>query len=349
MKRFRFKRAPGVAFWGLAFCLLLASPARAAGGLVRVRSHAVTTHLIAYARVAPVAVLAVRAPQTGVLAELHTLPGDRILPGAVLARLIGPTVAARLAARRAAVHSAQAELAAAGKILAARRKQLTLQLSTQQAVYQAQAAVTKARAGLDSARARLQATNAMNRLQTAVAGTVLAVRAASGERVKAGQTVLTVQPTGSLWLTATYYGPQAAAVQPGMRGQFVPADGDAPVPVTVRNVIGAVNPDGGRQVGMMATVQPPHWYNGEAGMVTLKGARRILPAIPTRALILDAGRWWVLVHTPSGNRRQAVVPGPSRGTWTAIERGLRPGVEVVVQNAYLEFHRGVSRHYQMPD
>lgn len=349
MRRLPFKPAPGMALWALVCGLLLAAPAWSTSGLVTAQARPVTTRLSAYARIAPVAVLALRAAQTGILAGLSTLPGDRIHAGAVLARLTGPTVTARLAAHRNAVRSAQAELAAASKILAARRKQLTLQLSTQQVVYQAQAAVTKARAALDSARVRLAATRATTQLQTDVAGTVLAVRVASGERVKAGQTVLTVQPTGSLWLTAAYYGPEAAAVQPGMRGQFVPTDGDAPVPIAVRNVIDAVGPDGGRQVGMMATVPAPAWYNGESGTVTLNGPKHMLPAIPTRALILDAGRWWVLVHTPSGNRRRMVVPGPSRGAWTAIERGLHPGEEVVVQDAYLEFHRGVGRHYQMPD
>ncbi|MGA7801920.1 MAG: hypothetical protein WCC36_14025, partial [Gammaproteobacteria bacterium] len=101
--------------------------------------------------------------------------------------------------------------------------------------------------------------------------------------------------------------------------------------------------------GLTATVPKPHWHNGESGTVTLEGASRTLVAVPTEALILDGGRWWVLVHTGGGNHRQVVVPGPSRGEWTTIERGLQPGTAVVVQNAYLEFHRQVSRHYQPPD
>ena len=71
--------------------------------------------------------------------------------------------------------------------------------------------------------------------------------------------------------------------------------------------------------------------------------------IPTRALILDRGEWWVLLHTDRGNHPQAVVPGPARGWRTFIKRGLQPGAQVVVENAYLEFHSGISRHYQPPD
>jgi len=43
------------------------------------------------------------------------------------------------------------------------------------------------------------------------------------------------------------------------------------------------------------------------------------------------------------------VPGPARGWQTFIERGLEPGAQVVVENAYLEFHRGISKNYQPPD
>jgi hypothetical protein len=71
--------------------------------------------------------------------------------------------------------------------------------------------------------------------------------------------------------------------------------------------------------------------------------------VPTRALILDQGTWWLLVHTPQGIRRQAVVPGPSRGESTLIEKGLHPGAEIVVDNAYLLFHRDFSKSFQAPD
>ena len=76
---------------------------------------------------------------------------------------------------------------------------------------------------------------------------------------------------------------------------------------------------------------------------------RSLVSVPTRALVLDQGQWWVLVHSSTGDHRQAVVPGPARGWRTFIERGLEPGVQVVVENAYLEFHLGISKNYQPPD
>ena len=71
--------------------------------------------------------------------------------------------------------------------------------------------------------------------------------------------------------------------------------------------------------------------------------------IPTEALILDQARWWVLVHTPGGDRAQEVVPGPTRGWRTFIAAGLTPGQQIVVSNAYLEYHRGISARYTPPE
>jgi cobalt-zinc-cadmium efflux system membrane fusion protein len=128
------------------------------------------------------------------------------------------------------------------------------------------------------------------------------------------------------------------------------------VPVTVASVSAALAPDGGESVGLVAAKPaahrkkvPPPWLNGERGIVTAEDSTRSMIAVPTRALILDRGHWWVLVRTTQGDHRRAVVPGPTRGWQTFIEKGLESGQRIVVQNAYLEFHRGISQHYTPPD
>ena len=94
----------------------------------------------------------------------------------------------------------------------------------------------------------------------------------------------------------------------------------------------------------------PIW-NGNAGWLIAGGGVLFLAfsAVPTRALILDQGKWWVMVHTATGDHPQEVIPGPTRGWQTFIAHGLEPGTEVVVDNAYLEFHRSISQRYQPPD
>ncbi len=111
----------------------------------------------------------------------------------------------------------------------------------------------------------------------------------------------------------------------------------------------ALRADGGRRVELAATTADPGWFNGEAGTLRLAAGQETWVAVPTRALILDHGSWWVLVRHGQADQRRQVTPGPSRGDWALIRKGLAPGAEVIVDNAYLRFHRLFARHYQAPD
>ena len=350
MQRLKTRGASSPLQWFVGVGLLLAATgAWADSGVVVAQARTVAVRLEAYAQVGPTAILRLEAAQTGLATGFEVLPGETLAAGAVLGRLSGPEAEALLTRRRGDLAAARAALEAAQRLLAAARRKQAAHLSTTGDVYRAKAALAAARAALEDAASRLRAAKASLTLRAPAAGTVLDVRVAPGERVEPGQTLLTLQPAGALWLRAVFYGAEAAAVRVGMSGRFVPADGAAAVPVQVRTIIGTVGADGGRSVGLVAAGTAPGWRSGEAGTVTLAGEKRTLVAVPTGALVLDAGRWWVLVHTPKGNRQQAVVPGPSRGDTTLIERGLEAGTEVVVENAYLEFHREFSRHYQQPD
>ncbi len=148
---------------------------------------------------------------------------------------------------------------------------------------------------------------------------------------------------------ATYYGADLAAIRMGMRGQFAPSDGDAPVKVRVASILGAMTAGGGESVALEAVGGHPSWLSGESGTVTLDLPAQEMVAVPTRALILNQGKWWVMVHTASGDHAQEVVPGRAQGWETFIVSGLAPGAKVVVNNAYLLFHASVAEQYQIPD
>lgn len=329
--------------------LLAAAAVRADTNFVTVQAQSLTNQFVAYAQVEPVAVLPVRAATAGVIGGLNLLPGTAVRAGAELAHLQGPEIDAMLSQARAAMTSARARLDAAEKLLNVQRQQLAAHLGTHQAVYQAESALAEAHSALDAAQAQLQADRRMTNVTASVDGTVLAVNAADGERLAAGQTVLTLQPAEGLWLKAEFYGADAGAIRVGMTGEFTVAGGGKSVGVRVRRVFAAQSSDGGRSAGLIATNSTPGWFNGESGRVTLNGPVHSLPAVPTRALILDRGKWWVLLHTDQGNHAQTVVPGPTRGWQTFIEHGLQPGAQVVVENAYLEFHESIAQHYQPPD
>ncbi|MGC8535984.1 MAG: efflux RND transporter periplasmic adaptor subunit [Rhizomicrobium sp.] len=304
-----------------------------------VRVQQVRERFSAYGEVEPIAVSKVSAVEAGVIERL-VLPGEKVKAGQELAIIGGIEAQSLLARERSALR------AAAIRLSADRLKQ-NARLVTRQQVAMAEAAYQAARGQLKVARATLT-------LRAPVSGEVLAVDVSDGERVAAGQHLLTLQ-TGRLWLKAAYYGEDGLAIHPGMTGWFDPVSG-APIAVRVQTIARALSADGGEAV-VLKPVLAHHqalgiaafWRNGVWGKVRLDGAVQRMVAVPSRALILDRGRWWVMVLTPAGERRREVLPGPTRGWMTLIAQGLAPGTRILVQNAYLAFHQDIAQRYTPPD
>lgn len=309
----------------------------------------VTPRLEAYGEVVPITVLPVTAAEPGVVAGLSVLPGMPVRTGEALAHLEGPEIRSMLSQGEADVRSARAQLTASQKSLAILQQQLISHLSTRQAVHQAESAVAQAQTNFDNAQSHLNAIRQMTTLTSPANATVLAMNAANGELVGTGQPIVTLQLADELWLKAAYYGTDAAAIRVGMAGRFDPADGRDPIPVRVRAIIGPLTAGGAESVAMMPATPSFRWRNGEFGTVELHLPARKLVTVPTRALILSQGKWYVLVRTAHGDQPQAVVPGPARGWETFLESGLKPGAQVVVENAYLLFNHSIATRYQPPD
>jgi membrane fusion protein, heavy metal efflux system len=335
----------------LAALILLAAvlPARAADGPWIAKAESMPRQIIAYATVEPRSTLRLRAGVAGIVANLTVQPGDAVTAGEALGQLSGPPVDALLSARRAALAGAQATLKSAQQAVTIERQKFAERLTTRGAVARAVAALSNAQANVDSAQAALNAAADMAAIHAPQAGRVLTVDAFSGERVALGETLLTLLPANDLWLRATVYGADVNIVTAGMTGQFAPSGGGPAIPIKVRTVVGALQPNGGQTVNLIPADPTAAWLDGETGTATLDGGTLSGVAVPTRALILDQAKWWVLVHTAKGDVPQEVTPGPSRGALTLVTHGLAPGSAVVVENAYLEFHRGISEHYQPPD
>ncbi|MGH8023743.1 MAG: efflux RND transporter periplasmic adaptor subunit [Limisphaerales bacterium] len=312
------------------------------------QSGLVTNEYTAYAQVEPIAWLPMRADHSGVVEELAVLPGNSIQAGQKIGVLGGPEIKASLAQDEAWVSNALTNLPEARKFVAVEQRQFASHLVTRRAVFQAESALAQARRALDTAQTRLAVLQQATTMRAPVSGMVTAISAADGERVNAGDTILTIQPSGKIWLRAVYYGNDIASIKPGMTGKFFPAGRNNSVPVKVCSVLGAVTPEGGESVGLLP-VGAPNWLNGQSGTVILEGSVQRQAAIPTESLILDQGLWWVLVHTDNGDKPQVVVPGQSRGWRTFIKEGLQPGDQVVTEGAYLKFHEGISKSYQPPD
>ncbi len=317
--------------------------------VVTVQSRLQTSQLVAYGQVSPVSTVPVSAAEEDVVTGLTVRPGTHVRAGQSLARLSGPAIDSLLTQSEADVRSAQSQLDTAVKSLAIAQQQLPSHLTTRQAVQQAESAAAQARSGVVNAQSRLTTVRALMTASSPADGIVLELNSADGALVSAGQPILTLQPANSLWLLASYYGADLTIIRVGMTGRFTPSDGGKPVKVRVASILGTLAAGGGESIAMEAVDAKKQWLSGESGTVTLDLPARQMVAVPTRALVLNQGKWWVMVQTASGDRAQQVVPGPTQGWDTFIVSGLAPGAKVVVNNAYLLFHTSIAEQYQIPD
>lgn len=353
--RIRIERGPAryallrCSFLGAIAVLAAISAAGQTSGTVTVQLRAMTPHVNAYAQVEPISTLPVSAAEAGVLSGLKVVPGMHVYAGEVLAQLQGPSIRALLLQNEANLRSARTQLSAAQKSLAIQREQLRAHLSTREAEHQTESALAQAQTTVDNAESGLTAIRQMAAIIAPSDATVIALNTSNGELVNAGQPIVTLQPAHSLWLRASFYGRDYRSIHIGMIGQFSPSNGSASIPVCVRAIFGVADAGGGESVAITPLHGTAQWLNGESGTVTLNSPQRRMVSVPTRALILNQGKWWVMVHTARGDHPQQVVPGPAQGWNTFIERGLASGSQVIVNNAYLLFHASIDEHYQIPD
>ena len=308
----------------------LALTAQGPAGWVTVRATQQAFVLTGFAAVQPGTPVIITAVQPGVLTNLSVVPGETVRAGQAIGRLEGPQIAAAMAAALGASN-------AANTTLAAERGKFADHLSTNAAVAQAEAAAAAARADLTALRAA-------SSLESPVAGQVLSLTAGQGASLQPGQEVAVVQPAAGAWVKAVLYGGQAAALSSGMVARFIPADSQPPISVILRGVQGT-QADGGVLLAFSgADLQP-----GEAGTLILSLPPRQVLLVPSEALVLDDGRWWVMLHGTQGDHAVPVVPGDTEGVQTPILSGLTAGDQVVVQDAALLYHRGIAAQYQPPD
>lgn len=323
-------------------------PAWANDQVVTVEKRSVVTKLTAVAEVEAIHTVIVSAQIEGIVTDFHVVPGARIRAGEELGQLTGPEQSAAIQAAQAQVDKEKAALNLAKKNLTS-AKQTYPNLTTREQLNDARAAVIDARAGLQAAQAKFNYLQQGSKIRAPTDGSVIEVSVADGERVSAGTPLVRIQPSHELWLRAIYFGRATAKLKLGMTGNFFPIDGSSPIPVTLRSIIEPARPDGGRSVACGPSMPNPGWYSGEAGRLELTGPEQELPAVPTAALIMDQGQWWVLVHEAQGDHPQKVEPSSTQGDWTLIESGIEPGQQVIVKDAYLLYHRDFSRQYQPPD
>lgn len=323
--------------------------AGASSDLATVRRTTFQPHYSAYGQIKPIHDITVRSQLQGIVEKLAVVPGESIKQGQMIAQITGPSYQAAIRQAQAAVVHAQAQLKLATQLVQG-IDQLPKGLRTRPKMQKAAAAVTEAHSDLNSAKAQRVKLRSAAQIKAPAAGIAVAVQAANGERVAAGDRLIKMQPAGKLWLKADYYGSDIAKLHPGMKGLFHPASGSPTIVVTLLHVVPPQKADGAVEVVCLPANHPPAgWRNGAAGRLELLGKTLAAIRVPTSSLVMDQAHWWVLVHDAKGDHPQAVTPGPSAGESTLITSGLKPGEQVVVHDAYLRYHRNFAKQYTPPD
>lgn len=328
----------------LAMCLGSAAQATTPSqDWVAATSKTLIPTISAFASVRSCGLISIASTEPGVLAGLAILPGQMVTAGQPIARLSGPQITAASIQANANLNSALAAERAASESLTAEQQKLIQRLSTQQLVAQAQSALVAAKSQVTTAQANVNMLRQSTILSAPLTGSIQSVTAANGDVLANGQVVATIQPNTGSWLKAVFYG---EAVPAGATGVFTPSNGGNTIKVSLRGAFGVSQPDGGLPVAL-TTSQP--LIPGAFGTVTLDLPAQTVTLVPSEALILDKGQWWVMRHNASGDHPVKVIPGATEGYDTIIKSGLKPGDDVVAVSAYLLYNRGIAALYQPPD
>jgi RND family efflux transporter MFP subunit len=301
----------------------------------------------------------VAAPLAGVLSVTKPIPylGKRVSKGEVIALIEPPIRPDGGAGQFSAVH-------------AEARNRVTLasqEYERAKRLYESKIAprkrVEEAAAALDSAKAALAPLNksaatlsgdGSGRLavRAPVSGTVVEVLSGTGKGIEAGQPIVRIVNTVTLWLKAHLPAvdvgklpryPEASFTVAGQDGIFktgrLVSVGDMldPQSRTLPVIFSVPNPDARLKVGMFATV------------AVSTGASIDGLVLPDDALAEDEGRFFVFIQT-SGERfvRREVQIGVKDGGQVQIIKGLEDHERVVMKGAYYVKQASISAKKEDP-
>lgn len=280
--------------------------------------------------------------------------GSGVGKGQLLAS-IQPTVSAagNVGTLRADVDAAEAELAAA----TAQRDRLARLVEDdavpRRRLEDADAALEVARARLSAARTRLasykasasgaaRATAGAFRVRSPIAGTLVEVRATSGETVKAGELLFSVIDLDRVWVTGRAFEADLAKLDAASAAWFRVEGRDEVFEIGEQNgrlvTVGSVVDPATRTVPVVFEVENADktLRIGQYATLTVATGKPVTAlAVPASALLQEGGQWVAFVQTGGESfERRVVRTGIQSRGWVEVKSGLSAGEHVVTTGAY---------------
>jgi membrane fusion protein, heavy metal efflux system len=286
----------------------------------------------------------VSAPLAGIISAAKQLPfiGKKVAKGEIVA-LIDPPIRqdGGIGQLGAAYAEAKNRVALSQKEYDRAKRLHEAKIAPLKRVEEAEMALASARAALEpleKAMGSVKGEGGRIAVRTPVSGTVVEVTAGTGKGVEAGQPILRIVNTGTLWLKANLPATEigiagkslnATFTVAGLTGEFKPSRlvsvGDMldPQTRTLPVLFEVPNSSSRLKVGLFANVAI------RTGSVA--GAL----AVPKDALFEDEGRWFVFIQT-SGEAfdRREVKIGIEDGGFVQITSGLKGDERVATRGSY---------------
>jgi len=282
------------------------------------------------------AVLTARA--SGAVTRIFARLGDPVRAGQTIAVVESRDAASIAADRRSA--AAKAELAS--KVLARERFLFDQKVSPRQDLEQAQAEAASARAEQQRAQAaaaaaRISADGRSVLVTSPISGRITSATANLGSYVQSEAELFRVADPRRIQVEAALPAADAGRIAPGDRG-LIEVVGSAAVEAVVRSVTPGLNADtrsatvvltvaSGMQLtlGSLARVRLMPRNSGSSGGIV----------VPDEAVQTVDGRDAVFVRTKDGFAARPVTVGARSAGRAEIIRGLQPGAQIAVKNAFL--------------
>lgn len=288
----------------------------------------------------------VSAPLAGIISGSRPLPliGKKVSKGEIIVFIEPPIRQEGGIGQLTASHAeAKNRVTLAQKEYDRAKRLYDAKIAPQKRVEEAELSLASAKAALEPLEKALEsikgdAGNGRIAVRATVSGTVVEINAANGKGIEAGQPILRIVNTGTLWLKANLPASDASKAAlasgatftvAGLEGEFRPSrlvtvsDMLDPQTRTLPVIFEVPNPAARLKVGMFANVAI---RTGEA-----KNAL----AVPKEALVEDEGRWFVFVQTAGEafERREVKLGAQDKGYAQVVE-GLKANDRVVSKGAY---------------
>lgn len=285
------------------------------------------------------------APLSGVLSVTRPLPylGKRVAKGELIALIDPPVRPDGGAGQLAAAHAeAKSRLTLARQEYERAQRLFEAKIAPRKRLEEATAALDSAKATLAPLEKSVLALGGdiggRLAVRAPVGGTVVELFSGTGKGIEAGQPILRIVNTSTLWLKANLPAMEAGKLprQPvarftvaGQDGQFTTGRlisvGDMldPQSRTLPVLFSVPNPDARLKVGMFATV------------AVSTGVSTKALTLPRESLVEDEGRYFVFVQA-SGEKftRREVQIGVSEDQLVQIVKGVEPHEWVAVKGSY---------------